>query len=109
MCYFIYRGARLESHNELTIFYTPHSVLRWLLVYLKYINTTFNVLMRKQFIMQVISLMVGTYLYIGIYRGYMIMVYNATINNISVISWRSVLLVEKTGVPGDNHRPVASH
>jgi hypothetical protein len=31
------------------------------------------------------------------------------LNNISVISWRSVLLVEETGVPGENHRPVASH
>jgi hypothetical protein len=26
--------------------------------------------------------------------------FNATFNNISVISWRSVLLVEETGVPG---------
>ena len=26
-------------------------------------------------------------------------------NNISDISWRSVLLVEETGVPGENHRP----
>ena len=34
------------------------------------------------------------------------MVFNATFNNISVISWRSVLLVEETG---KNHRPVASH
>jgi hypothetical protein len=30
-------------------------------------------------------------------------------NNISVISWQSVLLVEETGVPGENHRPVESH
>ena len=37
------------------------------------------------------------------------MVFNATFNNISVISWRSVVLVEETGVPGENHRPVASH
>jgi hypothetical protein len=37
------------------------------------------------------------------------MVHNATFNNISVISWQSVLLVEETGVPGDNHWPVASH
>jgi len=37
------------------------------------------------------------------------MVFNATFNNISVISWRSVLLVEETGVPGVNHRPVTSH
>ena len=37
------------------------------------------------------------------------MVYNATFNTISVISWRSVLLMEETGVPGENHRPVAGH
>jgi len=30
-------------------------------------------------------------------------------NNISVISWLSVLLVEETGVPVENHRPVTSH
>jgi hypothetical protein len=36
-------------------------------------------------------------------------VFNATFNTISVISWQSVLLVEKTGVSGENHRPVASH
>ena len=32
--------------------------------------------------------------------------FNATFNTISVISWRSVLLAEETGVPGENHRPV---
>jgi hypothetical protein len=31
------------------------------------------------------------------------MVFNATINNISVLLWQSVLLVEETGVPGENH------
>jgi len=31
------------------------------------------------------------------------MVFNATFNNISVILWQSVLLVEKTRVPGENH------
>jgi hypothetical protein len=34
------------------------------------------------------------------------MVFNATFNTISTISWRSVLLVEETGVHGEN---VASH
>ena len=38
-----------------------------------------------------------------------LMVLNATFNNIAVISWRSVLLVEETGVPGETHRDVASH
>ena len=37
------------------------------------------------------------------------MVFNATFNNISVISWQSVLLVEETRGPGENHRPVANH
>jgi len=37
------------------------------------------------------------------------MVFNTTFNNISDISWWSVLLVEETGAPGENHRPVASH
>jgi len=37
------------------------------------------------------------------------MMFNAIFNNISVISWRSVLLVEETGVPGENHQPAASH
>jgi len=37
------------------------------------------------------------------------MVFNATFNNISVISWLSILLVEETEVPGENHRPAARH
>jgi hypothetical protein len=37
------------------------------------------------------------------------MVFDAIFNNISVISRWSVLLVENTGVPGKNHRPVANH
>ena len=32
-----------------------------------------------------------------------------TFNNISVVSWQSVLLVEETGIPGENHRPATSH
>ena len=36
-------------------------------------------------------------------------VYDATSNNISVISWRLVLLMEETWVLWENHRPVTSH
>ena len=36
---------------------------------------------------------------------FLFMVLNATFNNISIISWRSVLLVDETGI----HRSVASH
>jgi len=37
------------------------------------------------------------------------MMFNAIFNNISNILWLSVLLVEQTGVPGENHQPVTSH
>jgi hypothetical protein len=37
------------------------------------------------------------------------MVFNATFNNTSIILLRSALLVEETGGPWENHRPVASH
>ena len=40
------------------------------------------------------------------------MVFNATLNKISVLMWRSVLLVEETGVPGPgekNQQPAANH
>jgi hypothetical protein len=36
----------------------------------------------------------------------MVMTFNTTFNNISVVLWRSVLLLEETG---ENHRPVAIH
>ena len=38
-----------------------------------------------------------------------VLVFKATFKNISVISWRPLLLVQETGVPGENNRPVASH
>ena len=41
--------------------------------------------------------------------GFRVMVFNATLNNISAISWQSILLAEETKVPGENHRPVVSH
>jgi hypothetical protein len=38
-----------------------------------------------------------------------VIVFNTIFNNISVISWRSVLLVEEAGIPGENHVLAASH
>ena len=37
------------------------------------------------------------------------MVFNVPFNNISLILWLSVLLVDETGVPGENHQPAARH
>jgi hypothetical protein len=43
------------------------------------------------------------------HNGCFVCLFDGTFNNISVISWRTVLLVEESGGPGGNHRPVASH
>jgi hypothetical protein len=50
-----------------------------------------------------------TYCRSVVFSGFWFMVFNATLNNISVILWWSVLLVEETEVPGENHRANASH
>jgi hypothetical protein len=39
------------------------------------------------------------------YQACRFMVFNTTFNNISAISWRSVLLVVETGGPGENNQP----
>ena len=41
--------------------------------------------------------------------GLVYKVFNAIFNDISVISWWSVLLEGETGVPQDNHRPAIIH
>ena len=53
------------------------------------------------------SFSVGTYTNYCLY-GVRFMVFNATFNNISVILWQSVLLVEETGVPGESHNVVSN-
>jgi hypothetical protein len=47
--------------------------------------------------------------YAIIITGLWIMMFNVNFNNISIISWQSVLSVEETRVPGENHQPVGSH
>ena len=65
-----------------------------------------------QFCICIISIILWLHLLkyfpISLLRGW-ILVFNSTFNNISVISWQSVLLVEKTGGSGQNHRPATSH
>jgi hypothetical protein len=48
-------------------------------------------------------------LLIGFKINSFLLVFNATFNNISAISWKPVLVVEEVGVPGENHRPWASN
>jgi hypothetical protein len=41
-------------------------------------------------------------------HNYRVMVFKLTFNNISVISWWSILLVDETRIPGENHGHIAS-
>jgi len=41
-------------------------------------------------------------------RWVRVMVFNTTFNKISVMLWRSVLLMEETGVYRENYRPATS-
>ena len=56
-----------------------------------------------------LSIVLWLWIFLQHIWGVRVMVFNATFNNISVISWWSVLLVEETVVPRENHRPVVSH
>ena len=47
--------------------------------------------------------------YVALICVFGIMVLNVTFNNISVISWRVVLLVEEIGVPRENYQLATSH
>ena len=40
---------------------------------------------------------------ISIIQFVQVLVFSATLNNISAISWLLILLVEKSGIPGENH------
>ena len=48
------------------------------------------------------------YLLLSLTGSYIIVVLEYIIT-LEHISWRSVLLVEETGVPGENHCPVENH
>ena len=50
-----------------------------------------------------------TFLYYDFGIKGMVMVVNTSFNNIPVIQWRSVVLVEETGVLGENYRPAVRH
>ena len=58
--------------------------------------------------MTIICLLFFVSLPIDIFRARVVL-FNATFNSISVISWRLVLFDEETGIPGQNHRPPVCH
>ena len=64
------------------------------LVVLRYIANTIKIVMVE-------AVFVNLLIVFGVMVR--VMVFSATIYNISVISWRSVLLVEESGVPGKNY------
>ena len=70
---------------------------------------TLPIVLCKQVFYFLMELLVAFSLYLKYRVRARVMVFNATFSNISVISWQSVLLVEETEVPGNEHQPAASH
>ena len=65
--------------------------------------------MHHKFVVLFLSSYETLRVHVFIWVWVMVMVFNATFNNVSIISWWSVLLVEETGIPKENHSPVGSH
>ena len=56
-----------------------------------------------------VNLVMVSIYYIWCIIRFRFMVFNTTFNNISVILWQSVLLLEENGVPGETNLPTVSH
>ena len=69
-------------------------------------GTTYNFMDSKPLFQVTVDKMVVILLEKGVIFDQWVMMFNASFNNISVMSWWLVLLVEETG---ENHRPTASH
>ena len=73
---------------------------------LQSINNYHPVWWLTSYILYLLNIDWMNYMYFLIYLVCLFDVFNATFNNVSVILWWSVLLVED---PGENHRSVANH
>ena len=78
------------------------------------LKVAFNTIKRKKKIyifVQYIDLPQVPFLLLTCYESSRVrdMVFNTNFKNISVISWQSVLFVEETGVPRENHTFATSH
>jgi hypothetical protein len=88
--------------------YVTEILLKMVVKY-RYLHWNKNVVFRKSLSYQYVNIRETKWNYFLYLFRTRVMVLNPNFNNISAISWRSVLLVEETGVHGKNHRPAASH
>ena len=84
---------------------TPYSKLHW-----KWSKYIVDIYMYTWLVISVVITLNWTFrdLSFPLFRV-RVMMFDSTFNNISVMSWRSVLLVEETRVPVENHRQTWSH
>ena len=85
--------SQTDGHTLKTI-YPPHQLRR------REYNNIANILF---FLYMDVRILAYMYTDITERERVRVMVLNTTFNNISVISLRSVLLVEETGITGENH------
>jgi hypothetical protein len=95
-----------HSRNDLLIVFKHDHLLKFLLIISHWFWTLLFRAVNKIWPGEWLQPPWSLRLYVCIHGGRGVMVFNATFNNISVISWWSVLLVEETG---ENHWPVKSY
>ena len=100
-----------EAYIIILLTCSCHDIAEKLLIWLK--NCSFGIKTAKSGKTIIVSKSNEPLIYFEIAAWYLFgliwfMVFRATFNNISVISWISVLLVEQTGISEENQRPVAS-
>jgi hypothetical protein len=98
--------TELKNLREFIILLDKHLSIQWIVVY---VWIWHNYKKKNSSLWMEISVAVCCTLFLEKVFDVCLMVFYATSTNISVISWRSVLLVEESGGPGENHRPAASH
>ena len=102
----VHRNLKILSiKNLIRCNFTVHVYSLWMhsRVWLVFVNRFNNN------IVEIMRLDSWSYIFLCIFRQQVrVMVFNATFNNISVISWRSVWLVEETRVPGEDRWPVTN-
>ena len=88
------------------LYWWYYTYILWIILYRTIVKTTNN-MVSTVILLRPLSLWHPCSEPIGI--RVRAIVFNDTFNNMSVISRRSILLVEETGVPGDNRRSAASY
>ena len=107
LCQIVFKTNNLYSSYCLKQVHSQNPLFSPKTFYLCLINDITEISLKVA--LNTISLTLYQYLIIKDWLIDWFLVFNATFSNISVISWRPVLVVEEAGIPRENHQPSTSN